>query len=231
MSNFLVTDRELKSGPPPDSVIRLVQQVVAGNREAEAHFYEVFQPLVLKWIQKLAGKVIAPVPLSTLTKDDAWQRALTRLIYGDESSQAPGDKNSPLRKWLEFEGPRRMSLYTYVRRNVEFFFKDFASAYALMRTRELRGLESVIGGYKDSSFERRVQLTRCINECLELLSPQARTIIVSVYYEGYTQADTARMLGMNEPTFSRHCRKAEEQFSALVKQNCPQEVLPSLLRR
>ncbi len=226
MSNFLVTEEELRSGPPPDSVIRLVQQVVAGNKEAEAYFYQVFQPLVSKWIQKFGGKRPSSQPMSMPTRYDAVEIAMVRLIYGQGR-----DKDSPLRRWLDFEGPRRMSLYRYVRTNLEFFFKDFADGYSMMRKREPRGLESVIDGYRDSSFERRTQRTHCINECLELLSPQARTIIVGVYYEGYSQTEMARKLGMNDPTFSRHCRKAVEEFSALVKQNCPEDVLPFPPRR
>lgn len=231
MSNYPVTEQELRLAPPPDSVIRLVEQVVAGNGDAEEAFYSLFQPLVSRWIRKLAGKRTSPVPVSLSSKDDALQKALIRLIYGDARSGAPGKKESPLRKWLDYEGAQRMSLYRYVHTNVEFFFKDFASAYAAMRTRESPGLEPVVGQGQDKSLERRIQRNRCLEDCLNDLSPTAREIIVRVYYEGYSQAETARMLGMSGPTFSRHCRKAVEQFSELVMQKCPEDLLLSVLMK
>lgn len=226
MPNLLVTEKDLRTVPPPDSVIKLVQQLVAGNREAEADFYKVFQPLVSRWIHRLGGKRHSPERMSIPSRYDAVESAMARLIYG----QILEGRNSPLRKWLDFKGPNRMSLYRYVRTNVEYFFKDFAIGYAALRTREFRGeAEPVICGGADCSVERRVQLNRCIQQCMENMSSEARTIIIKVFYEGHTQAEVAHMLNMNEVTFSRRCRKAVEQFSNLVRENCPEGIWRSAL--
>ncbi len=167
-----------------------------------------------------------PVLMSVLSQDEAVEIAMERLIYGQPSE----GRNSPLKKWLDFEGDR-MSLYGYVYKNVAYFFKDFAIRYVEHRTREIIGQESVVGRRVVSSPERRVHLNRYIEKCLDKLPHEARTIIVEVFHKGRSQAEVASELHMNEATFSRHCQKAREQFANLVMENCPEDVwLPALLK-
>ena len=123
-TDFHLSVRDLTVVPPLDHVTRLVEALLGGDKGAEAKFYEVFQPLVKGWVVKWNTVYFRSLGLKGCDAEDDCQNVLIRLIYGDRYSADFTAHESPLRQWLDYDGPTRKSLYRFVQWNANFYLRD-----------------------------------------------------------------------------------------------------------
>ncbi|MBI5252233.1 MAG: sigma-70 family RNA polymerase sigma factor [Desulfomonile tiedjei] len=233
MSDQSATFEDVIAVPPTDATISLVQGVLAGQKEAEARFYEIFLPVVRRVIGKWNAAYCRSQGRIPVDEDDESQGILIRLIYGGRMRSDKEGRESPLWKWLHYDGPRRKSLYRYVQWNAHFYLRDV--------NRKNNPINPLAPGWSNPSDptedhvlnvqnqltdEERWQLRRCIRKCWERLNPSHREVLEMVGLMGLTQTETALKLGVAESTISRWLRDAASRLETCLRENCPEELLP-----
>lgn len=234
-TDFHLSARDLTVVPPPGHVITLVEALLQGDKEAEAKFFEVFQPMVKGWIARWNAVYFWSIGLKGCDAEDDCQNVLIRLIYGDRYSGDFAAHESPLRQWLDYRGPTRKSLYRFVQWNANFYLRDLrrrtgfpGQAETLSRSAGNPGGLAEIAVEQEGGLteEERQQLRRCSRQCWRKMNPSYREILESVGVLGLSQSETARRLGVSEATISRWLRDAIKRFRECLEENCPEELLP-----
>jgi RNA polymerase sigma factor (sigma-70 family) len=220
-SLFSLTPADLAKVPPSEEVVALVRELLAGSQSAQAKFYEVFQPVIQNCIRKWNSEYLKPFNLPRFDTEDACQDALVKLIYGDHGAVKSSPTESVLTKWLDYEGPRRKSLYKYVEWNIHFQLMELRRTN--QRKRSL--LTDLSEEEPELTPEERLQLQRCANRCWKGLNPSHREVLEFVGLLGHTQAETARILGVGEATISRWLKDATRSFRHCLQDSCPEELL------
>jgi RNA polymerase sigma factor (sigma-70 family) len=224
-THFTVSLKDLTAAPPSERVLEFVSAALDGDESAKADFYNVFRPLVERWIAKWnakSGSVKRP------DADDDCQDVLVRLIYGDRRAAAVDftSHQSPLRQWLNYVGPTRRSLYKFVQYNANFYFRDLRRSARPQALDNPVGLEDLVEAEPGLTLEERSQLRRCSRTCWRKMNPSHREVLENVGIEGRTQSETADKLGVSEATVSRWLRDASKNFRACLEENCPEYLLP-----
>lgn len=233
VSDQSATFEDVIAVPPAEATIALVQGVLAGQKEAEARFYEIFLPLVRQVIRKWNAAYCRPQGRTPVDEDDESQAILIRLIYGGQKPNDKEEGEGPLLKWLQYDGPRRKSLYRYVQWNAHFYLRDVNRRNNSINP-QFAGwpnpLESTDGHLlhvqNQLSDEERWQLRRSIRKCWQGLNPSHREVLETVGLMGLTQAETALKLGVAESTISRWLKEATRRLETCLRENCPEELLP-----
>ncbi|MBM3301075.1 MAG: sigma-70 family RNA polymerase sigma factor [Deltaproteobacteria bacterium] len=237
--NFKVTVKDLIAVPPPESVVILVEDLLEGNRNAQAAFLEVMTPIVKQFVRKWNANHCRPLALRTLDEEDDCQNVMMRLIYGERVSAKVRECDSPLKNWLNYDGARKRSLYRYVQWNVSFYLRDLRRnsdfrVYGDPATRHGQassdGHELEMSNHPALSEEEKYYLRRCTRTCWERLSLAYQEVLESVSL-GFSQAHVAQRLGVSEATVSRWLRDAARHFRDCLEHNCPAELLPFETRR
>jgi len=234
-TDFHLSPEDLTVVPPPDHVTSLVQALLDRNKEAEAQFYEVFRPLVKGWITKWNATYFRNLGLKRCDADDDCQDVLIRLIYGDRYRGEFSPHESPLRQWLDYDGPTRKSLYRFVEWNANFYLRDLRrrSDFSVARGK-VRQSEGNPNSYAETAVEQagglteeeRLHLRRCSRHCWRKMNPSHREVLESVGVMGLSQSEAALKLGVSEATVSRWLRDATTKFRQCLEENCPEELLP-----
>lgn len=235
MIHFHILIKDLTLVPPPDHVVRFVEALLQGDKGAEAKFFEVFQPLVKGWIAKWNASYFRSIGLKGCDAEDDCQNVLIRLIYGDRYSGDFSAHESPLRQWLNYDGPTRKSVYRFVQWNANFYLRDlrrrsgFADqAEALCHSSGNPGSLAEIDIAQEGGLteEERLQLRRCSRQCWRKMNPPHRAVLESVGVMGLSQSETALRLDVSEATISRWLRDAMKKFRQCLEEHCPDELLP-----
>ena len=233
--DFRLSTQDLATAPPPYVVTLLVEEVLRGNKDAEARFYEAFSPLVKGFIRKWKVRHFEPLGLRAFDDEDAFQTVMIRLIYGDRcTAEGFNACESPLYGWLHYDGARSMSLYRYVQRNVGHYLRDlrrssnpgkgwFPAPHAPESPASPNELREADGGF---TAEERAQLRRCSRRCWQAMNPFHREVLEQVGVMGFSQAETARKLGVAEATISRWLKDATKKLRDCLENSCPEELLP-----
>lgn len=226
--------KKLASVPPCEEAVALIEQVLSGNTEAQARFYEVFRPVVQECVRKWNARLFRPFGLRLMDQEDDAQHVLMRLIYGDRFSSEYRQSESPLKSWLSYDGPRRKSLYRFVQWNVHLYLRDLrrgnkplaAGEYSDNPGNPGNDFEKTPDGIHSLTIEERSHLRRCSGMCWQKLHPAHQQVLEFVGVMGYSQTEAAQRLGISEATASRWLREATRQFRTCLEENCPEELLP-----
>jgi RNA polymerase sigma factor (sigma-70 family) len=229
-----LTLKELAAVPPCEEAIALVEQVLSGSREAQARFYETFRPMVQECVRKWNARHFRPFGLRPLDEEDDTQHVLMRLIYGDRLSSEYRQCESPLKSWLDYDGPRRKSLKGFVLRSVELYLRDLRRGENPLAVGEYShnpgnpgdDFERSPDGVDPLTIEERSHLRRCSSMCWQRLHPAHQQMLELAGVMGYSQSEAAQRLGISEATASRWLREAIKQFRTCLEENCPEELLP-----
>jgi len=194
---------------------------------------------VKKWAQRWNKSYLRPFGLRPFDEEDDSQNVLLRLIYGDRFSVQYRACESPLKSWLDFNGPRKKSLYKFVQWNVNLYLRDLRRATISVDTRtEFSNpgnptdlIERNSEGTDALTLEERSQLRRCSSMCWQKLHPAHREMLELVGVMGHSQSEAAQRLGIAEATASRWIREAMKKFRACLRENCPEELLPFTAER
>lgn len=234
-TDFHLSSRDLTVVPPPDHVVRLVEALLDGDKGAEAAFYEVFHPLLKAWIVKWNAVYFRSLGLKGCDAEDDCHNVLIRLIYGDRYSGDFTVHESPLRQWLDYNGPTRKSLYRFVQWNANFYLRDLGRRIGFPGQAEVLSrqagdpsgsAETAVETEGGLTEEERLQLRRCSRKCWRKMNPSHREVLESVGVMGLSQSETARRLGVSVATISRWLRDATKKFRECLEENCPEELLP-----
>jgi RNA polymerase sigma factor (sigma-70 family) len=233
-TDFHLSTRDLRVVSPPDNVTMLVEALLGGDKGAEGKFFEVFHPLVKSWIVRWNAIYFRSLGLKGCDVEDDCQYVLMRLIYGDRYSGDFTAHESPLRQWLDYDGPRSKSLYRFVQTNANFYLRDLRRRTRLPASRFSPVVVSGNpGDCSEEAFapesgltaEEQLQLRTCSRKCWRKMNASYREVLESVGVMGFSQSETARRLGVSEATISRWFRDAAKKFRACLEENCPEEVL------
>jgi len=234
-SDFHFTAQELATAPPPHLVTMLVSEVLRGNNDARAKFYEAFSPIVKRFIRKWNIQHYEPLGFHTLDEANTCQTVMLRLIYGDRLTAAGfSESESPLQGWLDYDGPRSMSLYRYVQRNVGHYLRDLRrnsnagkDLYSLPNASETTAApEAMLDADAGFTAEERAQSRHCSRACWGAMNPFYREVLEHVAVMGFSQAETAQKMGVAEATISRRLRDATRKLRDCLENSCPEELLP-----
>lgn len=234
-----LTVKELAAVPPCEETIALVEQVLSGNKEAQARFYELFHPVVKECVSKWNARHFRPFGLRPLDEEDDSQHVLMRLIYGDRFSGEYRQCESPLKSWLHYDGARRKSLYRFVQWNVHLYLRDLRrgnnhdTPWGNFHNPGNPGDDFAKSpdGIDPLTIEERSQLRRCASTCWHRLHPAHQQMLELVGVMGYPQSEAAQRLGIAEATASRWLREAMKRFRTCLEENCPEELLPFTVKR
>ena len=235
LTDIALTSPDFFTSPPPEKVIRLVGEVLDGNKEATEKFYVVFGPLVKGIIGKWNTRYFRPLGLRALDGEDDTQNVMIRLIYGDRFAGGFHEHESPLKKWLTYEGERRRSLYKFVDESVNWYLRDLrrrknpADPVKSVNPSKPDGghyLEAMNERAESLTVEERQQLRRCTRKCWLEMNPSYREALELVRVMGLSQAESALRLGVSEATMSRWMNDATEKLRDCLIFNCPEELLP-----
>jgi RNA polymerase sigma factor (sigma-70 family) len=159
---------------------------------------------------------------------------MVRLMYGDRFTGEFRPHESPLMRWLQYRGERKMSLYRFVQWNVNHYLRDLLRANGnqvfwnsnLPTTQ--RGEESpVIVTFSDTlGSEEQLQLRRCIRFCWKEMNPWYREVLELVGVMGYSQTEAAQKLGISVATVNRWFSAARHDLRTCLEYNCPERILP-----
>lgn len=228
-----VSFAELATVPPPRVVTRLVRQLLAGDKEAEAVFYQAFDPLVRRFVRNWHAQCFrgaGPV----MTEEDEYQYVMVRLMYGDRFTGEFRPHESPLTRWLNYRGDRSMSLYRFVQWNVNHYLRDLlrtngnrafweSDLTANQSPDESSALETATEAL---SFEEQLQLRRCIRFCWKEMNPWYREVLELVGVTGHSQTEAAQKLGISVATVNRWFSAARRDLRTCLEYNCPARILP-----
>ncbi len=229
-----LTLKELAAVPPCEEAIALVEEVLSGNKDAQARFYEVFRPVVQECVRKWNARFFRPFGLGPLDKEDDSQHVLMRLIYGDRFAGGYSQCESPLKSWLDYEGARKRSLYKFVQWSVHLYLRDLRRGKIPNVSPENSrdpgnpgdDFAKSFDGIDPLTIEERSQLRRCSSMCWQKLHPAHQQMLELVGVMGYAQSEAAQRLGISEATASRWLREATKRFRTCLEENCPEELLP-----
>lgn len=229
-----VSISDLTMVPPPKVVTRLVKQLLAGDKDAEATFYTSFDPLVRRFVRNWHATCFSVSGHCLMNEEDEYQNVMVRLMYGDRFAGEFRPHESPLKRWLQYRGDRKMSLYRFVQWNVNHYLRDLLrsngnrafsdSAFTTNRSPEER---QVIETFSDTlGFEEQLQLRRCIRFCWKEMNPWYREVLELVGVMGHSQTETAQKLGISVATVNRWFSAARHDLRLCLEHNCPERILP-----
>jgi len=218
---FHLTVEELATVPVPYPVVRLVDAVLARNKDAEEAFYQILLPVVRHFIHRGNTGRWGPTGIHSHDDQDTCQDVLVRLMFGDSvTPRNPVPRESPLKAWLQYDGSRRMSLYRYVQKHVYWYVIDQRRRHRCSATDALAPTGEPL------TPEQEVQLASCCRKCWGMMTPWQREILEHVAVMGHSLSEAASKLGTSEATASRWLKKAKAAFRNCLEQNCPGELLP-----
>jgi RNA polymerase sigma factor (sigma-70 family) len=223
-----LTMTELKTVPPPPLVIEVVEEILKGNREAERVFYEAFRPHVEKLVRRWNWQRYGEARMGPCTAEDTTQDVLVHLLYGKKSGAQDLANHSPLKKWLDFDGPNKKSLYRYAMGNAHYCLRDLGKAHVLDHQRTVR-VDTLPECPHSNGPGKQADFKRCFRECWRRLNPSYREVLDKVCLEGLSQVEVASRLGVGEATISRWLRDAKKVFWKCLGSECPEDLINSVL--
>lgn len=228
-----VSFTDLAAVPPPKVVTQLVKQVLAGDKDAETVFYESFDPLVRRFVRNWHAKCFSTSNY-LMNEEDEYQNVMVRLMYGDRFTGEFRPHESPLKRWMQYRGERKMSLYRFVQWNVNHYLRDLLRANGKETVGQGNGIidgsageGALLENFSETlGLEEQVQLRRCVRFCWKEMNPWYREVLELVGVMGYSQTETAQKLGISVATVNRWFGAARNDLRMCLEYNCPERILP-----
>jgi RNA polymerase sigma factor (sigma-70 family) len=224
----VIDSSDLGAYPPPHEVVELVEQTLGGDKRAREIFYRSFEPIIKRQVQKWMDRERHGGASRLFSAEDYCQETMMRIIYGVRKGKEYTDHASPLKNWLDFEGPRRMSLLRYINWQTVHYMRDLIRTEIANNSDEQEEYISDTDHQTPETLtsEERLQLRSCSRKCWQNLPPSYRETMERVGLMGYSQHETAKQLKVAESTISRWLDKATQSFRSCLENTCPEELLP-----